>query len=139
MTIDEAISHALEVAEEQSRLYSLCPCPCDGTDNCMSLKNGKDMGCTKLAADHRQLAAWLTDYKELEAKHWDECRQIAHYDNDVKHLCLIIQDRISYVTDYGKAILEGKYSDSYEYNKGYCTALNDILDMIHEITETEEG
>lgn len=41
MTIDEAISHALEVAEEQSRLYSLCPCPCDGTKNCMSLKMAK--------------------------------------------------------------------------------------------------
>lgn len=64
MTIDEAIRHCEEVAEEQSRLYSLCPCPCDGTDNCMSLKNGKDMGCTKCAADHRQLAEWLTNYKE---------------------------------------------------------------------------
>ena len=66
MELDEAINHCLEVAEEQSRLYSLCPCPCDGTKNCMSLKNGKDMGCTKCAADHRQLAEWLTDYKELK-------------------------------------------------------------------------
>ena len=64
MTLDEAIKHCEEVAEEQSRLYSLCPCPCDGTDNCMSLKNGKDMGCTKCAADHRQLAEWLTELKE---------------------------------------------------------------------------
>lgn len=64
LTLDEAIKHCLEVAEEQSRLYSLCPCPCDGTKNCMSLENGKDMGCTKCAADHRQLAEWLTNYKE---------------------------------------------------------------------------
>lgn len=68
MTIDEAIKYCLEVAEEQSRLYSLCPCPCDGTDNCMSLKNGKDMGCTKCAADHRQLAEWLTELKEAKEK-----------------------------------------------------------------------
>ena len=67
MTIDEAIKHCLEVAEEQSRLYSLCPCPCDGTKDCMSLKNGKDMGCTKCAADHRQLAVWLKELKELKA------------------------------------------------------------------------
>jgi hypothetical protein len=67
MTIDEAISHCLEVAEEQSRLYSLCPCPCDGMKNCMSLKNGKDMGCTKCAADHRQLAEWLTELKEAKS------------------------------------------------------------------------
>lgn len=66
MTIDKAIKHCLEVAEEQSRLYSLCPCPCDGTKNCMSLKNGKDMGCTKCAAEHRQLAEWLTELKELK-------------------------------------------------------------------------
>jgi hypothetical protein len=65
MTIDEAIKHCLEVADEQSRLYSLCPCPCDGTDNCMSLENGKDMGCIKCAADNRQLAEWLTELKEL--------------------------------------------------------------------------
>lgn len=63
MTLDEAIKHCLEVAEEQSRLYSLCPCPCDGTKNCMSLKNGKDMGCTKCAAEHRQLAEWLKELK----------------------------------------------------------------------------
>lgn len=80
----------------------------------------------------------LKNYKELETKHLIECGMIAHYDNDVKHLCLIIQDRIAYVTDYSKGILEGKYSDSYEYNKGYCTALNDILDMIHEIMENKE-
>lgn len=64
LTLDEAIKHCLEVAEEQSRLYSLCPCPCDGTKNCMSLKNGKDMGCTKCAAEHRQLAEWLMELKE---------------------------------------------------------------------------
>lgn len=127
MTIDEAIEERLKVIEVQEKLYEEA-----STDESKEIiKNATD--------NDRQLAEWLTDYKELEAKHWDECRQIAHYDNDVKHLCLIIQDRISYVTDYGKAILEGKYSDSYDYNKGYCTALNDILDMIHEITGTEEG
>ena len=72
MTIDGAIKHCEEVAEEQSRLYSLCPCPCDGTDNCMSLKNGKDMGCTKCAADHRQLAEWLMEYKDLKAEQNDQ-------------------------------------------------------------------
>ena len=72
MTIDEAIKHCEEVAEEQSRLYSLCPCPCDGTDNCMSLKNGKDIGCTKSAADHRQLSEWLMELKDLRAEQNDQ-------------------------------------------------------------------
>ena len=130
MTIDEAIRHCEEVAWENDR-KAMCVEE--------AYQTTEQQNCEQCAADHRQLAEWLTEYKELEAKHCDECRQIAHYDNDVKLLCLIIQDRISYVTDYGKAILEGKYSDSYEYNKGYRTALNDILDMIHEITGTEEG
>ncbi len=29
---------------------------------------------------------------ELEDKHWDECRQIAHYDNDIKSLKAQIAD-----------------------------------------------
>ena len=33
----------------------------------MSLKNGKDMGCTKCAAEHRQLAEWLTELKEAKS------------------------------------------------------------------------
>lgn len=66
MTLDEAIKHCLEVAEEQSRFYLLCPCPCDGTKDCMSLKNGKDMGCVKCASDHRQLAEWLTQLKKAK-------------------------------------------------------------------------
>lgn len=72
MTIDEAIKHCLEVVEEQSHLYSLCPCPCDGTSDCMSLKNGKGMGCTKCAAEHRQLAEWLMEYKDLKAEQNDQ-------------------------------------------------------------------
>jgi hypothetical protein len=67
LTLDEAIKHCLEVAEEQSRFYSLCPHPCDGTKDCMSLKNGKDMGCVKCATEHRQLAEWLKELKEWRA------------------------------------------------------------------------
>lgn len=48
MTLDEVIKHCLDVAEEQSRLYSLCPCPCDGTKNCMSLKKWKRHGLRKM-------------------------------------------------------------------------------------------
>ena len=71
MTIDEAISHALEVAERYERME-------DSHDD--KLKEE----CLQCAADHRQLAEWLTELKELEAKHWDECRQIAHYDDELK-------------------------------------------------------
>lgn len=70
MTLDEAIKHAEEVAEEQEELYRLCPASesmfhCDGTKDCKTLKNGKNKGCRKCAEEHQQLAEWL---KELQAQ-----------------------------------------------------------------------
>ena len=52
MTIDEAISHALKVAERYERME-------DSHDD--KLKEE----CLQCAADHRQLAEWLTELKEL--------------------------------------------------------------------------
>lgn len=63
MTIDEAISHCLEVAERQEisaddkEMYSEML----GEDY-----KGFEEGCQECAAEHRQLAEWLTDYKELK-------------------------------------------------------------------------
>ncbi len=34
--------------------------------------------------DYEYAKKAIKDYKELEAKHWDECRQIAHYDDELK-------------------------------------------------------
>lgn len=53
MTIDEAISHALEVAERYERME-------DSHDD--KLKEE----CLQCAADHRQLAEWLTELKEAK-------------------------------------------------------------------------
>lgn len=54
MTIDEAISHALEVAERYERME-------DSHDD--KLKEE----CLQCAADHRQLAEWLTELQEIKA------------------------------------------------------------------------
>ena len=65
MTIDEAIAHAREVAEEQRELFRLCPYPsqeCNGADICKCLKNKHD-GCIKCAKEHEQLAEWLEELK----------------------------------------------------------------------------
>ena len=67
MTIDEAIAHAREVAEEQRELFRLCPYPsqeCNGADICKCLKNKHD-GCIKCAEEHEQLAEWLEELKAL--------------------------------------------------------------------------
>lgn len=67
MTLDEAIRHAEEVAEEQEKLYRLCPVTdhgCKGDKYC-NLMNHEYDGCLKCAEEHRQLAEWLKDYKRL--------------------------------------------------------------------------
>lgn len=71
MTLESAIKHYEEVAEEQEELYGLCPASesdiyhCDGTRDCRTLKNGKNKGCIKCAEEHRQLAEWLKESKHL--------------------------------------------------------------------------
>ena len=67
LSIDEAIAHAREVAEEQRELFRLCPYPsqeCNGADICKCLKNKHD-GCIKCAEEHEQLAEWLEELKAL--------------------------------------------------------------------------
>ena len=54
MTLDEAIKHAEEVAEEKEN---------EGKLLCQS--EGSSIGCLMCAEEHRQLAEWLKDYKRL--------------------------------------------------------------------------
>ena len=60
MTIDEAIKHCLEVAEQQEA-DSFIDRWSDADEWSESLKEN----CRQCAADHRQLAEWLTELKEL--------------------------------------------------------------------------
>lgn len=53
MTIDEAIQHCLEKAEEEKRKL---------------LKVGDIYACSKCAEEHEQLAEWLEELKELRAR-----------------------------------------------------------------------
>ena len=57
MTIDEAIKHCLEVAEEQEK---------DAEYHREWHENYYEKDCRECATEHRQLAEWLTDYKELK-------------------------------------------------------------------------
>lgn len=58
LTLEEAISHALEVAgEQQERADSA---------ELIDVLDGLDVeDCKECAAEHRQLAEWLTELKEL--------------------------------------------------------------------------
>ena len=55
-------------------------------------------GCIEFATKeaYEEAVNILKNHKKLEAKHWDECRQIAHYDNELREakrlLKLALQD-----------------------------------------------
>lgn len=73
MTLDEAILHAEEVAEEKEN---------EGKMLCQS--EGASIGCLKCAEEHWQLAEWLTDYKRLlkqepKTGHWTNGNPICPY------------------------------------------------------------
>lgn len=57
LTLDEAIAHAKEVAEEKYNEGFLCYANPD---------DGKLDGCVKCAQKHEQLAEWLTQLKEYQ-------------------------------------------------------------------------
>lgn len=59
LTLDEAIKHCLEVAEENDKRAEYRP-RMDYYDETTSAEE-----CLQCAADHRQLAEWLTELKEL--------------------------------------------------------------------------
>lgn len=62
MTLDEAIKHAEEVTEDKEN---------EGKLLCQS--EGASIGCLTCAEEHRQLAEWLKDYKQLlepKTGHW---------------------------------------------------------------------
>ena len=62
MTLDEAIKHCLEVAERNTQgLYDAIAL------GGQSPTQEEIANCEQCAAEHRQLAEWLTDYKELKS------------------------------------------------------------------------
>ncbi len=61
MTIDEAIKHCEKVAERQEYLSKQDHGYCEEKWNVQ-----KRAECAECAADHRQLAEWLTEWKELK-------------------------------------------------------------------------
>ena len=54
--IDEAISHAREVAEEQKKQGSIC---CDSLEDTIRAEK-----CLECAKEHEQLAEWLEELRE---------------------------------------------------------------------------
>ena len=132
MTIDEAIRHCGEVAEEQEKLYRICPlsesemCHCDGTKDCRVLKNGKNKGCKKCAEEHRQLAGWLEELKDYR----DKNRMVVRVDVDS------IKDKIEELSKYAESQYDKAIDDIKEklMQNGFIYTQH-ALDVFNEIAE----
>lgn len=62
MTIQEAIKHAREVADEKYKEGFLCYANSGNAEN-----DKKNNECVKCARDHEQLAEWLEELKQYRA------------------------------------------------------------------------
>lgn len=84
-TIDEAIKHAEEVAEENERQYKGCPMKYDG-NYCYGTSAGE------CAAEHRQVAEWLKElvrYRKALPEIKEEIEQLWKKEPcAIKHGCL---------------------------------------------------
>lgn len=69
MTLDEAIKHEEEVAEEKDMQAGF-----DTDYLCYQMSDTERNQCKKCAEEHRQLAEWLKDYRRLlEQQPCDDC------------------------------------------------------------------
>ena len=70
MTLDEAIKHARDKANEQ-KYYA-------------SFERGKHIqSCKKCAEEHEQLAKWLEEFKEYREMNIVHCKDCKHWGNGV--------------------------------------------------------
>lgn len=116
MTLDEAIKHAEEVAEEKDNLINKTFATF-GEDRLLFKEEENE--CKKCADEHRQLAEWLKDYKRLlEQQPSDDCvsreevrkiakemyLEVSNMDLDIH----TISDCISYTSSKCRQVLEDK-------------------------------
>ena len=125
MTLDEAIAHSLEVAERYERME-------DSHDDRLREE------CAECAADHRQLAEWLTELKEAKRllkaavedinfyvdcyeAHCDECccdhDNHCHWKHEAEALALIGKDIDVPATD-NPELIGGENDERPSENKG---------------------
>ena len=137
LSINEAIEHAREVAEEQRELFRLCPYSsqeCNGADICKCLKNKHD-GCIKCAEEHEQLAEWL---EELKA--YREIGTVEGYKNAIECYTKEYMIRKSNV-QYDKAVDDfvhecDKHCEFYS-GKNKNITREDILKIAEQLKERE--
>lgn len=105
MTLDEAIKHCLEVAEENDLAAETYELLAENNHNAYEKLTAETNSsrCAECATDHRQLAEWLTELKEAK-------RLLKAAVEDIRYL-------INHAKQNGKACDRCKYG-----NEMYCYA-----------------
>lgn len=105
MTIDEAIKHCLEVAEQNTQgLYDAIAL---GGQN---PTQEEIANCEQCAADHRQLAEWLMELKDLRAEQNDQYVFIHELMSELKETKRLL-----------KAAVEDMYNSVNDVHCKYCS------------------
>lgn len=94
MTLDEAINHCLEVVEQndtQAEKWQK-----EGGEQW-----GKTTACRECAADHRQLAEWLMEYKDLKAEQNDQYVFIHELMSELKEAKRLLKLAVTCLNDGG--------------------------------------
>lgn len=126
MTIDEAIKHCLEVAEHNEAKAQKIGVQFLGTT-----KDREATECRECAADHRQLAEWLTELQQKRdaVKHLSEWnRKLTDYKNEMVCKYGESQEQLA----EAKRLLKAAVEDIYKARQG-CNC--NICDMPPEPTE----
>lgn len=125
MTLDEAIEHAREVAEEnrEKAMTSFFPPYADKCESC--------------AEEHEKIASWLEEYKKL--KSIDEDLRLKYCYEDLSDA-----DNLGYLRGYNKAIddfikkLEEHEHKNWIDNLEYGITWSDIEQIAEELKECAE-
>ena len=147
MTLDEAIKHAREKAEEQRKANDTCLVK-EGY-GCKDCAYYYSKPCIECAEEHEQLAEWLEEYKKL--KSIDEDLRLKYCYEDLSDA-----DNLGYLRGYNEAIDDltnkltsdefQKYnldfvfetSKSLSYNEcisAFCEYIEKIANKVKECTE----
>ena len=65
---------------------------------------------------------------DVEARHWNECMQIAHYDDELSR----VKSKINSLKEQVKSAKLSMKSENSDFLTGYITALSAVEGMIDE-------
>ena len=147
MTLDEAIKHCLEVAEENDLAAGTYELLAENNHNAYERLTAETNSsrCAECATDHRQLAEWLTELKKFREVYGvcpayeESVKQIPNFDaNEMDSVKMSKHLRWDNHKDHWELLKEFYYLNKYLITEQLKDALLDAMECM-EYTMIEEG